>query len=399
MASSIFEPFRLGSLTIANRFVRSATFECMADPEGLVTPQLIKLYKTLARGDIGLIITGHMYVAREGRAAPGQIAISSDSCVPGLTEVAAAIRSRGSRAIFQISHAGCQTMKRFTGSPPRAPSGHLRDPLLFSKAKPLTEREIQQLIADFAAAARRAVAAGADGIQLHAAHGYLISQFLSPFFNHRDDQWGGSRANRFRFLKEVVCAVRQEIGDQPLLLVKMNVNDCTPSPGVTPELAAYHAAQLAELTVDGVEISQGTTTRAPFNVFRGEVPATELAAFFPWPLSLLMRRRISAMRGRAPFREAYTADAAPLIKEALGKVPLMLVGGLRRLATMEHCVTSGVADLVALCRPLIRQPLLIQRFQSQESNAARCGSCNLCFAAVCHGLPIRCYRKGLRVKS
>jgi 2,4-dienoyl-CoA reductase-like NADH-dependent reductase (Old Yellow Enzyme family) len=396
MASVLFEPFRLGTVEVKNRFVRSATYECMCGRDGKVTPQLIKLYSTLAKGEIGVIITGHMYVSGEGRGGPGQIAITDDDCIPDLSMLAEAIRSRGSRAVFQISHAGCQTMKRFTGYPPRAPSGHLRDPLLFSKARPLTCAEIERIIADFAAAAGRAMAAGADGIQLHAAHGYLISQFLSPFFNHRDDQWGGSRDNRFRFLAEVVSAVRREIGSAPLLLVKMNVNDCTPAQGVTPELAVDYACRLPEMAVDGVEISQGTTTRGTFRMIPGDAPVRELARFYPWPLRWLMTSRIKTMAAaQTSSTEASTASAAPSIRAALGQVPLLLVGGLRRLAVMEEYVATGAADLVSLCRPFIRQPLLVRRLQSRDSDAASCKSCNLCFAAVCRQLPIGCYAKGL----
>jgi 2,4-dienoyl-CoA reductase-like NADH-dependent reductase (Old Yellow Enzyme family) len=397
MVSVLFEPFRLGSVEVKNRFVRSATYECMCGRDGRVTPQLIKLYSTLAKGEIGVIITGHMFVSREGRGGPGQIAITDDDCIPGLSQLAETIRSRGSLAVFQINHAGCQTMRKFTGGyPPRAPSGHLRDPLLFSKARPLTSGEIERIIADFARAAGRAVAAGADGIQVHAAHGYLISEFLSPFFNHRDDQWGGSRDNRFRFLAEVVSAVRREIGSTPLLLVKINVNDFTPAPGVTPELAVDYARRLSEMAVDGVEISQGTTTRGTIRMIPGDVPVRELARFYPWPLRWLMTPRIKAISAQASTAtEAFPASAAPAVKSALGRVPLLLVGGLRRLAVMEEYVATGAADLVSLCRPFIRQPLLVRRLQSQGSEAARCKSCNLCFAAVCRQLPIRCYAKGL----
>ncbi len=394
--SVLFDAVQIGHRTAKNRFVRSAAYEGMADADGRVTPQLLKLYRTLSAGDVGTIITGFMAVAPEGRCVPRGMRIDWDELTPGLGDVADAIKSEGALAVFQIYHAGAQTTRRIIGTRPKGPSGDRRDHMLREKPSPLTIGEIAQVVADFAAAARRAKEAGADGVQVHAAHGYLPSQFLSPFFNQRTDAYGGDREGRYRILGEIISAIRASVGREFLVLVKMNTDDGTPESGMTPELAAYYASRMREDGIDGLEISAGSTTWAPFLVCRGEAQIDDFTRHLSWPRRILSKRRLLATP-RPPFREAYNVPPDGTLKAALGSVPLALVGGMRTMTTMEECVSSGKADLISLCRPLIREPGLVRRLRAEPAAASRCISCSRCLAAAFKDLPVRCYVKGLPV--
>lgn len=396
MSEAIFSPVSLGKLTLRNRFLRSATYEALATRDGAVTPELIRFYQTLGAGQLGAIISSIAYVSPKGKGAVRQLGIEREDRVEGFHQLAAAAQAEGSAFFVQLVHAGAQTSRRVTGCQPLGPTAQLRDPTYLEKPRALTAAAIKQIIADFGRAAGRAVAAGADGVQIHAAHGYLLSQFLSPFFNRRTDAWGGSAAGRFRLLGEVVRAVRERVGDDVPVLVKLVHSDGVPGPGMTPELAADAAGRLAELGVAGVELSRGGTSWAPFQMSRGEVPAREIARVVPLPLRPLFWFKLGRMASAATFRPDYNAEAAVTVKRALGEVPLILVGGVRERASMERLVREGPADLIALSRPLIRQPHLVKKL-AQGAPRASCTSCNLCYAAICHALPLRCYVSGLPV--
>jgi 2,4-dienoyl-CoA reductase-like NADH-dependent reductase (Old Yellow Enzyme family) len=255
----------------------------------------------------------------------------------------------------------------------------------------MTENDIQEVIEAFGEAARRSVAAGADGIQIHAAHGYLVNQFLSPFFNKRKDSWGGSDENRFRFLKEVFGRIRKEMPRGMPLLVKLNTDDHTPKPGVTPELAARYTAWLGDLGVDGIEASCGTTLYSLMNMSRGDVPAHELLKSLSWWARPLARLVVNSWVGKYDLEEGYNLAAARLMRHGAPELPIMLVGGMRRVSHMEEVVGGGLADVISMCRPLIREPGLVNRFGNERAEAASCTSCNKCLAAAANDMPVRCY--------
>ena len=202
--SLVFTPHKIGDLEIKNRFVHSATHECMAEESGMVTDELIKRYIKLAQGEVGLIIPGFMYVHPRGRAMKYQTGIHNDKMIPGLKKLVDEVHLNGGTIAFQLVHGGRQVPKKLIGQPPLAPSSRGRDPVSLNKGKMMEESEIREVIESFANAAKRAAEAGADAIQLHCAHGFLINEFLSPFFNDRRDDWGGSNERRFRFLREMV---------------------------------------------------------------------------------------------------------------------------------------------------------------------------------------------------
>ncbi len=391
--SLIFSRARIGSLTLKNRLIHSATYECMAANDGTVTQPLIDRYVTLAKGEIGLIIPGHLYVHPRGKAVRNQTGISDDKHIPGLTTLADEVHRSGGLIAFQISHGGRQCSRNVIGCRPLAPSGFGRDPVSLSKPAAATEQDIQEIIGSFAQAARRAKQAGADALQLHCAHGYLISEFLSPFFNRRNDQWGGSPSNMFRLLKEIIGRIRGEVGGDFPLLVKLNANDFTPKTGIEPDLAARYAGWLAEMGIAALEISGGS--HYSFHTVRGEVPIDDLARALSWWMKPIAKMILRKQIGPCRFQEFYNLPSAGKIKKSLGDVPLILVGGVRRMVEMERVLSEKRADFLSLSRPLIREPFLPKRLKSGESVAAACVSCNRCYAAIFNGLPLRCYADGL----
>ncbi len=392
--SALFTPKTLGKTQISNRFVRSATNEGMATPEGEVTDRLVKVYKNLAKGGVGMIISGHMFIDPLGQASKGQVSIHNDEAVPGLKKLTEAVHQHDSKIIFQLSHSGRQVEKQVLGQTPMAPSSIHRDLINIQKPKQMSEEVIQSLILAFGKAAKRAVDAGADGVQVHAAHGYLISQFLSPFFNQRSDKWGGSDENRFNFLKEVTKEVKQAIPEDKILIIKVNGDDHTPDDGVTPPLAAKYAAWIESLGYDGIEVSCGNGAFAPFSVFRGEVPVEDMIKYFPWWKKAIARIKLQKMVGKHDLVHGYNLDAAKVIKAAATKTPIILVGGVRKLSHMEEIVEKGPADFISMARPFIKEPFIVNKFKEGKRDEVKCISCNKCFVGSRQDLPVLCYEKG-----
>lgn len=392
--SKLFTPTKLGPIEVQNRFIHSATYEGMARATGEVTDEILKRYRNLAKGEVGLIIPGYMYVLRNGRGIDYQTGIHSDDMIPGLTRLVESVHNEGSKIVFQLVHAGRQTTKSIAGAIPFGPSSFDRDPLNMVKPRKMVEEDIDGVIQAFGHAAKRAVAAGADGVQIHAAHGYLINQFLSPFYNRRSDEWGGTDENRFRFLKEVFQEIKKSIPEDRIVLIKLNTNDYTPKQGVTPSLAAKYAAWLGELGIDGVEISCGTTHYSFMNMCRGDVPTKDFVEGLPWwkkPVGWLMMK---TLEGKYDLGEGYNVDAAKKIKPELGTIPLAVVGGLRRVEHMSEVIEKGYSDFISMSRPFIREPFIVKKIKEGKTDTVACASCNKCFAAAANKMPVRCYNKG-----
>jgi 2,4-dienoyl-CoA reductase-like NADH-dependent reductase (Old Yellow Enzyme family) len=392
---ALFKPAQLANLQVKNRFVCSATGESMATEAGEVTEGILKRYRNLAKGDVGLIIPGLMYVHPLGRTVKYQTGIHDDSMIPGLKRVVESVHEEGGKIVFQLAHAGRQTTKALVGQTPVGPSDEGRDPFYLVKPKKMTEEQIREVVHAFGKAAGRAIEAGADGIQIHAAHGYLVNQFLSPFFNKRTDDWGGSDENRFRFLREIILETRRTLPAGTPIMVKLNTHDHTPQEGVTPPVATRYAKWLAELGIDGLELSCGSALYSPWNMSRGEVPVRDLMKILPWWEKPLGRIVLGRMVGKYDLQEGYNLEAAQMVKPAVGKVPVFLVGGLRRVSHMEEILEKGYADFISMSRPFIREPFLVRRIKEGKTSVVSCVSCNKCAAAVVAGMPLRCYSKGL----
>jgi 2,4-dienoyl-CoA reductase-like NADH-dependent reductase (Old Yellow Enzyme family) len=392
--SALFTSGAIGKKEIKNRFVHSATYECMASDDGEVTDKLIKRYSQIAKGGAGLIVPGYLFVMPNGRALKYQTGIHKDDMIAGLKNLVDVVHDQGSKIAFQLVHSGRQTVKDTIGQTPMGPSKGPRDNIYMVKPREMTEEEIQETIKAFGAAAFRAREAGADGVQIHGAHGYLVNQFLSPFFNKREDSWGGSDEKRFRFIKEVALEIRKNISDDMFLMVKLNTQDFTPKEGITLEVSKKYAQWLADLPIDGLEVSCGTVSYSMFNMVRGDVPTKEFIINFSWWMKILGKMMLKKMEGKFDLEEGYNLEAAKLIKPVIGDIPLLVVGGLRRVAHMEEVLKNGFADFISMSRPFIREPNIVKKINEGKVDAVACVSCNKCFAAAANLMPVYCYNKG-----
>ncbi|HBO43563.1 MAG TPA: NADH:flavin oxidoreductase [Planctomycetaceae bacterium] len=360
--SPLFTPLAIGSMTLKNRFVRSATWEGLAGDDGSVTERLCGLIDNVAAGELGMIISGHAFVSREGQAGPWQLGIYDDRLAAGLTELATRMKRHGSAAVAQLAHAGGQAAQMLTGTQPVGPS-----PMTGrsgAAAREMTVAEITQTVEAFARAATRARTAGFDAVQLHGAHGFLLSQFLSPHFNRRTDGYGGDVAGRARFLLETVAAVRAAVGPGYPILAKINADDFLDD-GFNVDHMIETCRMLQDASLDAVELSGGTVAD---------------------------ESRYSSVRTGEPARpeeEVYYRKAAERFKKEVG-LPLILVGGIRSFDVAERIITDGLADAVAVSRPLIVEPGLVARWKSGDHGPSTCLSCNQCFEPGMMGEGIRC---------
>jgi 2,4-dienoyl-CoA reductase-like NADH-dependent reductase (Old Yellow Enzyme family) len=358
--SKLFEPASLGTLTLRNRFVRSATWEALATPTGEVTSKLVDTIGQLARGGVGLIISGHAYVSPEGQAGPRQIGAHTDAMLPGLKRMAAVAHEHGAKMVLQLAHAGYLAIESLTGKKPLAVSASVR--LDEAEREEIDPAGIRRLLQAYADAAARAMEAGFDGVQLHAAHGYLYSQFLSPLFNRRTDGYGGPVANRARVIVETLKAVRRVVGDTTPVLAKVNGRDC--AEGGLEVADAVEAAVLLEAAgLDAIEISSGMSKFAKSGSARLAITTAE--------------------------KEAYNREDAAAFKRRL-KIPVLLVGGIRSLDVAERLATEGVCDFISMSRPFIREPDLVTRWQSGDRRKAACTSDNLCYGPARSGEGVYC---------
>jgi 2,4-dienoyl-CoA reductase-like NADH-dependent reductase (Old Yellow Enzyme family) len=360
MSVDLFQPFRIGKLELGNRFVRSATWDGSADESGRVTNRSMTLYRKLGRGEIGLIVTGHAFVSILGQATPGQYGIHHDDMIPGLRRLTLAVHNSGGKIAVQIAHAGINSgflEKQDILVPAVSADMEVRRPHY-----EMTDEDIETIISDFAAAARRAVEAGFDAVQLHGAHGYLMSQFLSPVTNRRRDRWGGNPENRRRFHLEVVSRIRKTVGPDFPVLIKFGVMDDVAN-GLSIEEGLETARQMQANAVDAIEVSGGLGGSA---VSKGE---------------------------------AYYRDRAAAVKHVVS-IPVIAVAGIRSLQTAQSIVDTGDADLISMSRPFIREPGLIARWKTEKQGTAKCISCSRCFIFPSRGLPLQCGQDNkLKVKN
>lgn len=356
----LFESTEINAMKLANRFVRSATWEGMATEDGAATPDLIQLMAELAKGGVGLIISSHTYVVKQGQAGPWQLGVYADDLLPGLRKMTAAVHTQGGKIVMQLAHAGYHANGKVSGMMPVAPSAV--ESLAKAPRKALTEEDIQDIAQAFASAAIRAKKADFDGVQIHAAHGYLLSQFLSPIYNHRTDAYGGGIQNRSKPLMAVLKAIREAVGNDYPVLIKMNCGDFIEN-GLVLEDAIQVGKNLAKGGIDAIELSGGLLTGGKMSPSRMGIHSQE--------------------------KEAYFQKEARAFKTEV-QVPLILVGGNRSYETAQQLVDNGIADYISLCRPFIREPGLINRWRSGDLTKSACLSDNKCFGPIREGKGLFC---------
>ena len=374
--TGLFDAGHIGALATRNRIVRAGTSETMATEAGEVTPQYVALYETLARHGVGALFTGHLYCAERGRYARRQTGIHRDGLVEGLRSVTEAVHRHGAPIFAQLAHAGSQS--RMQAGDPLAPSA-VPNVLTGRRVRDAREEEIAEAIEAFAAGARRAVAAGVDGIHIHAANGDLISEFSSPLANRRTDRWGGSPEARDRFALEVVDAVRTAVGPGMPVTLKLGMVDAVPN-GLSLEESVRRAGRLVDAGLDGIEVSCGIMRLATDSA-RQYVAVDRRRALE----DLLVHRVL-----KEPAAEAYFVPWARALRRAV-RTTIVVVGGMRTTQTMEGVLAAGDADFVAMARPFIREPDLVAQLVAGRTGRVDCTSCNICLMHEGHH-SLRCWR-------
>ena len=380
-ALQVFSPARIGGLRLRNRFVRSAAFEGMC-PDGEPTDALLHYHRELAAGGVGMTTVAYAAVSNAGRSYRHQLCLWKPGTLPGLRRLTAAVHAHGAAASLQLAHAGYCADPALTGGETMAPSAVFnRYNLTFPR--PMTAGDIAAVTEEFGNAATAAVEAGFDAVEIHAAHGYLLSQFLSPHTNRRRDHWGGSLQARLCFPLAVIRRVRERIGPAFPILIKMNLRDGFRG-GLELDEAVAVARCFATEGADALVLSGGFMSRTPIAVMRGRVPYRELRRSMHGFLTRLGALVLARVLVRpVPFTEAYFLSEARGVRQAVS-VPLVLVGGLRTLSRMEAVVREGF-QFVAMARPFFAEPDLVRRFATGLARAARCEPCNRCLAALAAG--------------
>ena len=347
-----FSAITINGMQLSNRFMRSATHDTSADDSGMVTEKSLSIYRNLGEGNIGLIVSGYAFVSADGQAMWGQYGAHTDKMLPGLKRMVEAVHKDGGKIALQIVHAGI-------ASPPLRHKGIIcLAPSKMEESRyphrEMTANEIEAIISSFGSAAVRAREAGFNALQLHGAHGYLMSQFLSPLTNKRADIWGGSPENRRGFHVEVVKEVRRRVGHDYPLLIKFGIMDDEPG-GTTLDEGIAAARGMIAAGLDAIEVSFGIGGDFMHRVMGQEyIPGNEKTFYRQ------LRQRASAL------------------KQAVS-VPVMVVGGIRSFNVAQKILNAGGADIISMSRPFIREPKLVKRWLAGDRRPAKCISCNQCF--------------------
>jgi 2,4-dienoyl-CoA reductase-like NADH-dependent reductase (Old Yellow Enzyme family) len=376
VSTTAFQPGRLGPVTLRNRVIKSATFEA-ATPRGQVTDELIDFHVKVARGGVGMTTVAYLAVAPEGRTDRRCVLLSEEN-IDGLRRLTDSVHVEGAMVAAQMGHAGPVANPKSNRRPALAPSRHLG--MMGNVARAISEEGIARVISDYRRAATVAVESGFDSLEIHLGHNYLLSAFLSPKLNRRKDGWGGSLANRARFGRQVAEAVRLAAGPGVAVTVKLNMADGVPG-GLWLDESVEVARMLeADGHLDALELTGGSSLSNPMYLFRGEAPLEEFAATLPGPLKAGFRLVGKRFMPSYPFEEAFFLPYARQFRAALS-MPLILLGGITRLETIEHAIALGF-PFVAMGRALLREPDLVAKMQRNPSSESLCIHCNKCMPTI-----------------
>lgn len=346
----LFSGVALGkNFNAKNRLVRSSTWEGLCDCDGYVTPALCKMYEELAQGGVGTIVTGITYVERGDQPSRNMMGLDDDCFIPNCKKLCDVVHKHDCRLVVQLGAGGSMSHYKTDLRRVYAPSSH-PDSTMYEGAEEITRAEIEALIQNYAAACVRAKKSGFDAIQIHAAHGFLISQFFEPRFNWRNDEYGGSLENRARFLFEIYDAARAAVGEEYPIWIKINCEDFMGSEGLLFEEARWICTQLATRGIDLIEISGGNcnSTKLELGPMRSNIKTVD--------------------------DEGYFLSQAEIIAEDVD-VPVMSVGGYRSVQKMQETLAKTKIEMIAMCRPLICEPDLPNRMREGTQDRASCFSC------------------------
>ncbi|MFD4013777.1 MULTISPECIES: NADH:flavin oxidoreductase [Streptomyces] len=378
---ALFEPARLGPLTLRNRFIKAATFEGMT-PGALVSDELIDFHRRHAAGGVALTTVAYCAVAPDGRTERDQIWMRPEA-LPGLRRLTDAVHAEGAAASAQIGHAGPVADGRSNGLPAVSCSPNF-NPQSLGVVRQASRQDIARITRGHAEAARLAVEAGFDAVEIHLGHNYFASSFLSPKLNKRKDEYGGSLAHRARVARDAARAVREAVGDRIAILAKLNMDDGVPG-GLWLDESLQVARWLQEDgSVDALELTAGSSLLNPMYLFRGDAPVREFAAAMRNPLVKQGVKAVGKHFIRAyPYQEAYLLDSARQFRAAVD-LPLVLLGGVSRRETAEQALAEGF-PFVAMARALLREPDLVNRFRDEATTRSLCIHCNKCMPTIFSG--------------
>jgi len=389
--SVLFDKTSIRGMELKNRLVRSATHEGMADANGFPTEQLFNLYERLAKGGVGLIVTGHSYISENGKT-DNMLGISDDEYTQRYRELVDHVHANGAKIALQINHCGRQTTKDMTGTQTIAPSA-IRDKMLLDKPRAMTEKEIERTIANFGKASKRAKDSHFDAVQLHGAHGYLINSFLCPYTNRRKDKWGGSIENRMRFVQEVYKSCRAQVGDDYPIFIKISAYDNMKN-GLKKEEGITMAEMMADMGFDAIEVSCGIGEDG-ISTVRGDLHVDAALEKYPMykkqnpVLKFILKHFGEQIIKPVPFSQSYNRSVAREIKAKVD-IPVFVVGGMTDPSVMENVIEKGDADYISLCRALIANPKFPDKIKQGSREPSKCIHCNLCVYNM-YANPLRCF--------
>ncbi|WP_433608653.1 NADH:flavin oxidoreductase [Prescottella agglutinans] len=379
-ASAIWEPTRLGPLTLRNRIIKAATFEGVM-PHGRVTDELVEFHAEVARGGAAMTTVAYCAVSPGGRVHRDTLVLDGPTG-RDLRRLTDAVHAEGALAAAQIGHAGLVANQLSNRTRSLAPSTRISAPAM-GLVRGATGPQLERVTRDFASAARVAVDAGFDALEVHLGHNYLLSSFMSPNLNKRTDVYGGSVAARSRFPREVLERIRAAVGDSAAVTAKFNMAD-----GVPRGLWLDQSLQIARLVqsdgcVDALQLTGGSSLLNGMYYFRGEVPMAEFVAAQPKLVGLALKLYGPRILPTYPFEEAFFLPFARQFREALS-LPLILLGGVNRLDTIRTALDAGF-EFVAMARALLRDPALPEKFRTERVAEGLCIHCNKCMPTIYSG--------------
>lgn len=376
----IFAPAKLGPVSLRNRIIKAATYENMAR-RGIVTQDLIDFHVRHAAGGVGMTTVAYCAVAPEGRTDGHQI-VWRDEALPGLRRLTEAVHAEGAAISAQVGHSGPVGDPRATKARALSPSRYFNKHA-FAVTKPATKADLTRIVAAHGDAARMAIEAGFDAVEIHLGHNYLASSFLSPKLNRRKDEYGGSLVNRARLSRDILRAVRDAVGDRIAITAKLNMCDGVRG-GFWLDEAIVVARWLEEDgTVDALELTEGSSLLNPMYLFKGEAPIDAFAAAVSEPVRTGIKLVGRRFLREYPYRDAYLLEDARQIRAAVS-LPLILLGGITNYDVMRQAISEGF-EFVAMARALLREPGLVNRIAADHAARSLCIHCNRCMATIYGG--------------
>ena len=380
----LFTPVKIGPITLRNRSIRAAAFEGMCQNHQ-VTPQLINYHEQVAKGGIGMTTVAYAAVQKSGLAFPHQLQIK-ETILPDLAILTNKVHLHNAKASIQLGHCGNMAKHNVIGSRPISASTHI-NMYAPSFARKMSPKDINETIKAFGNSVRLVKKAGFDTVEIHAGHGYLISQFLSPYINKRKDEYGGALQNRMRFMEQVMHEVLDAANNDIAVLVKMNMTDGFEG-GITLNESLEIAKKLEEMDVHALILSGGFVSKAPMEVMRGSMPIKTLAKHAGNKImSVFIRAFAKFMVPSVPFKETYFLENAKKFRANL-KLPLVYVGGILSKENIDNVLNENF-DAVAMARVLIKNPDFVNKLRLEEYKISSCDTCNHCIAVMYNG-PFEC---------